>query len=97
MCCEKMLTSESIRYYDNGNIRAIEYRDDLGRYHTDDTNPAVSIFWEDGKTLRYEIWYKHGIFHRFGGFAWISYDKEGKVLLSKYYIEGREYGIDIYD
>lgn len=74
--------------YPSGVLEEIKwYKND--KLHKDDA-PAVVEYYEDGKTIRSEQWYKKGQLYRYyKDYALIKYYRDGSVMLKKKYLNGQ--------
>lgn len=61
------------KYYFNGNLHKVD-------------GPAMIIYYNDGKTIKEQYWYRFGKLHRLYEPA-VQYDNNGNVI-SSYYIDG---------
>jgi len=81
-----------LTYYDNGELKLIEYRDNNFFYHRED-GPALRQFYSGGD-LWMDMWYLNGKFHRVGGPAYISYLDNNSIHYEEWYFNGKLHRIN---
>jgi len=83
--CERM-------FWDNGNIRKEEFRNQNGNRHNA-AGPAVRYWHEDGK-IGYEVYYLNGKLHNAAGPAAREWYENGKLVYESYYLNGKRHNAD---
>src|ERR1035437_2994826 len=78
---------------DDGYVKE-SWRDEQYEQHRDNDEPAFTTHSRDGKTLRSQEWYQHGLLDREGKPAQIFYNSDGLLRERRYCKDGKRHRED---